>query len=45
LRALEIPDTSRCVTHAASFSHAAFADRVRAWVNEAGWGRPVTSGG
>jgi glycosyltransferase involved in cell wall biosynthesis len=35
LRALDLSDTAACVSQAASFSAAAFADRVRAWVAEA----------
>ncbi len=39
LRALDIADGGACVRQAASFSTAAFADRVQAWVAEAREGR------
>lgn len=39
LRALEIADTAPCVSQAASFSAAAFAERVRVWVADAVAGR------
>ncbi len=38
-RALELDDPAACVGQAASFSRAAFEDRVRAWVDDAEQGR------